>query len=210
METHGGNSATRATDLANGAVTSVTRETSSVCTIGLDLPDWPGHRAGQHVDVRLTAEDGYTAEREYSIASAPGEPLAITVERWWGLEATAYLYIAFVAVLSVIAAVHAGRPQAHQRRAIRDLRGREPAPRAPRADPHNHPIPTNVLERIRLPRRGRYRTGPCRGERVRLIVRPLGTIFRWRIGGGKGQRPACRVAVWQGMAIGGMHRHAWH
>jgi hypothetical protein len=67
------------------------------------------------VDVRLTAEDGYTAEREYSIASAPGEPLAITVERWWGLEATAYLYIAFVVVLSVIAAVHAGRPQAHQR-----------------------------------------------------------------------------------------------
>jgi ferredoxin-NADP reductase len=66
------------------AVTSVTRETSSVCTIGLDLPDWPGHRAGQHVDVRLTAEDGYTAEREYSIASAPGEPLAIMVERWWG------------------------------------------------------------------------------------------------------------------------------
>src|SRR6266566_9024693 len=89
METHGGNSATRATDLANGAVTSVTRETSSVCTIGLDLPDWLGHRAGQHVDVRLTAEDGYTAKREYSIASAPGEPLAITVERWWGLEATA-------------------------------------------------------------------------------------------------------------------------
>jgi len=41
------------------------------------------------VDVRLTAEDGYTAEREYSITSAPGEPLAITVERWWGLEATA-------------------------------------------------------------------------------------------------------------------------
>ena len=82
METHGGNSATRATDLANGSP-------SSVCTIGLDLPDWPGHRAGQHVDVRLTAEDGCTAEREYSIASAPGEPLAITVERWWGLEATA-------------------------------------------------------------------------------------------------------------------------
>jgi hypothetical protein len=55
-----------------------------VCTIGLDLPDVPGHRAGQHVDARLTAEDGYTAERECSIASAPGEPLAITVERWWG------------------------------------------------------------------------------------------------------------------------------
>ena len=67
------------------------------------------------MDVRLTAEDGYTAEREYSIASAPGEPLAITVERWWGLEATAYLYIAFVAVPSVLAAVHTGRPQTHQR-----------------------------------------------------------------------------------------------
>jgi hypothetical protein len=49
----------------------------------------PGHRAGQHVDVRLTAEDGYTAERECSIASAPGEPLAITVERWWGWRRSA-------------------------------------------------------------------------------------------------------------------------
>jgi hypothetical protein len=149
METHGGNSATRATDLANGAVTSVTRETSSVCTIGLDLPDWPGHRAGQHVDVRLTAEDGYTAEREYSITSAPGEPLAITVERWWGLEATAYLYIAFVAVLSVIAAVYAGRPQAHQRthdgRSATSAAG-EPAPRAPRADPHNPPYRRTFLK----------------------------------------------------------------
>ncbi len=65
-------------------VTSITRETSSVATIELDPPDWPGHRAGQHLEVRLSAEDGYTAEREYSIASAPGEPLAITVERWWG------------------------------------------------------------------------------------------------------------------------------
>jgi ferredoxin-NADP reductase len=73
------------------AVTSVTRETSSVCTIGLDLPDWPGHRAGQHVDVRLTAEDRYTAEREYSIASAPGEPLAITVERLESGEVAPYL-----------------------------------------------------------------------------------------------------------------------
>jgi hypothetical protein len=61
------------------AATSVTRETSSVCTIGLDLPDWPGHRAGQHVDVRLTADDAYTAEREYSIASAPGEVFALVL-----------------------------------------------------------------------------------------------------------------------------------
>jgi len=56
-------------------VVSVTWETASVATIQLDPPDWAGHRAGQHLDVRLTAEDGYVAERSYSIASAPGEPL---------------------------------------------------------------------------------------------------------------------------------------
>jgi hypothetical protein len=55
-------------------VTSVLRETEAVRTIWLDVPDWPGHRAGQHLDVRLTAEDGYTAERSYSIATADGEP----------------------------------------------------------------------------------------------------------------------------------------
>ena len=53
--------------------------------------DWPGHLAGQHLDVRLTAEDGYTAERSYSIASAPGEPLAITVERLPNGEVSPYL-----------------------------------------------------------------------------------------------------------------------
>jgi ferredoxin-NADP reductase len=57
-------------------------ETGSACTLLLDVPDWSGHRAGQHVDVRLTAEDGYHAERSYSIASAPeDERLAITVVR---------------------------------------------------------------------------------------------------------------------------------
>ena len=59
----------------------VTRETASAVTLLLSVPDWPGHRAGQHVDIRLTADDGYQAERAYSIASAPGEPLTITVER---------------------------------------------------------------------------------------------------------------------------------
>ena len=73
------------------AVTSIARETASVVTIGLEPPDWPGHRAGQHLDVRLTAEDGYTAERSYSIASAPGEPLAITVERLENGEVSPYL-----------------------------------------------------------------------------------------------------------------------
>ena len=48
----------------------------------LDVPGWPGHLAGQHVDVRLTAEDGYQAQRSYSIASAPEDArLALTVER---------------------------------------------------------------------------------------------------------------------------------
>ena len=73
------------------AVTTITRETASVVTIELEPPDWPGHRAGQHLDVRLTAEDGYTAERSYSIASAPGEPLAITVERLENGEVSPYL-----------------------------------------------------------------------------------------------------------------------
>ncbi len=72
-------------------VSSVTAETASVRTIVLSVPDWPGHRAGQHLDVRLTAEDGYQAERSYSIASAPGEPLAITVERLEDGEVSPYL-----------------------------------------------------------------------------------------------------------------------
>jgi ferredoxin-NADP reductase len=67
------------------------RETPRVVTIVLDAPAWPGHRAGQHLDVRLTAEDGYQAQRSYSIASPPGEPLAITVERLDDGEVSPYL-----------------------------------------------------------------------------------------------------------------------
>jgi ferredoxin-NADP reductase len=70
---------------------NVTTETSRVRTLQLQPGDWPGHRAGQHVDIRLTAEDGYRAERAYSIASAPGEPLAITVERLDDGEVSPYL-----------------------------------------------------------------------------------------------------------------------
>jgi ferredoxin-NADP reductase len=69
----------------------VISETQTARTIVLQLPQWPGHRAGQHLDVRLTAEDGYTAERSYSIASAPGEPVAITVERLPDGEVSPYL-----------------------------------------------------------------------------------------------------------------------
>jgi ferredoxin-NADP reductase len=72
-------------------VVDVVDETARVRTLGLDVPDWPGHAAGQHLDVRLTAEDGYRAERSYSIASAPGEPVAITVERLDDGEVSPYL-----------------------------------------------------------------------------------------------------------------------
>jgi ferredoxin-NADP reductase len=72
-------------------VEAVSDETARVRTIVLDAPHWAGHRAGQHLDVRLTAEDGYRAERSYSIASAPGEPLAITVERLENGEVSPYL-----------------------------------------------------------------------------------------------------------------------
>jgi ferredoxin-NADP reductase len=72
-------------------VDAVTTETPAVRTITLGLPDWAGHAAGQHLDVRLTAEDGYAAERSYSIASAPGEPVAITVERLDDGEVSPYL-----------------------------------------------------------------------------------------------------------------------
>jgi ferredoxin-NADP reductase len=73
------------------AVAATVQETPRVRTIVLDAPDWGGHRAGQHLDVRLTAEDGYQAERSYSIASAPGEPPAITVERLDDGEVSPYL-----------------------------------------------------------------------------------------------------------------------
>jgi ferredoxin-NADP reductase len=72
-------------------VTGVVTETPKVRTLLLDAEAWPGHRAGQHLDVRLTAEDGYQAERSYSIASAPGDELAITVERLEDGEVSPYL-----------------------------------------------------------------------------------------------------------------------
>jgi len=69
----------------------VRRETVRARTLELDVADWPGHKAGQHVDVRLTAEDGYQAQRSYSIASPPGAPLEITVERLPEGEISAWL-----------------------------------------------------------------------------------------------------------------------
>ena len=67
-------------------------ETPQVKTLVLDAPNWPNHLAGQHVDIRLTAEDGYQAQRSYSIASAPEEGrLALTVERLDDGEVSPYL-----------------------------------------------------------------------------------------------------------------------
>ena len=73
-------------------VVEVTPETGSAKTILLEAPDWAGHRAGQHVDIRLTAEDGYQAQRSYSIASAPEDDhLALTVEEIDDGEVSPYL-----------------------------------------------------------------------------------------------------------------------
>jgi ferredoxin-NADP reductase len=73
-------------------VSDVVRETPRVKTLVLRVPGWPGHLPGQHVDVRLTGEDGSRAQRLYSIASAPEAPhLALTVERIAEGEVSPYL-----------------------------------------------------------------------------------------------------------------------
>ena len=74
------------------SISEVKPETPRVKTIGLDVPGWPGHRAGQHVDIRLTAEDGYQAERSYSLAAPPnGERVELTVENVDDGEVSPYL-----------------------------------------------------------------------------------------------------------------------
>jgi ferredoxin-NADP reductase len=73
-------------------VTDVRRETETARTLVLDVPDWPGHLAGQHLDVRLTAPDGYRASRSYSIASAwTGDTIELTVEQVPDGEVSPYL-----------------------------------------------------------------------------------------------------------------------
>src|ERR1700757_3085707 len=76
-----------------GTVVALRDETATARTITLEVRDWPGHAAGQHVDVRLTAPDGYSAVRSYSIASAPSSDgrLELTVERLPNGEVSPYL-----------------------------------------------------------------------------------------------------------------------
>ncbi|AEV87603.1 oxidoreductase [Actinoplanes sp. SE50] len=74
-------------------VSAVRAETATARTLVLDIPGWPGHLPGQHLDVKLTAEDGYSAQRSYSIASDwPGEgPVEVTVQRLEDGEVSPYL-----------------------------------------------------------------------------------------------------------------------
>jgi ferredoxin-NADP reductase len=73
-------------------VVDVLDETARARTLLLDVPQWPGHHAGQHVDVRLVADDGYQAQRSYSIASPPDDrTVALTVERLDDGEVSPYL-----------------------------------------------------------------------------------------------------------------------
>jgi ferredoxin-NADP reductase len=75
-----------------GTVAAIREETPTARTMVLDVPGWPGHQAGQHVDVRLTAPDGYSAQRSYSIASPPGGTgLELTVQRLADGEVSPYL-----------------------------------------------------------------------------------------------------------------------
>src|SRR5512147_1319264 len=76
-----------------GIVRALHDETTSARTVTLQVADWPGHVAGQHVDVRLTAPDGYSAARSYSIASAPNSErrVELTVERLPDGEVSPYL-----------------------------------------------------------------------------------------------------------------------
>ncbi len=75
-----------------GTVVEARDESATARSLILSVPEWPGHKAGQHVDVRLTAPDGYTAVRSYSIASAPGDAfIELTVEQLPDGEVSQYL-----------------------------------------------------------------------------------------------------------------------
>nr|WP_296067413.1 ferredoxin reductase [uncultured Actinoplanes sp.] len=76
-----------------GTITEIRHETPTIRTLTIDVPDWPGHVAGQHVDVRLTAPDGYQAQRSYSIGSTwnDGGNVELTVQKLDDGEVSPYL-----------------------------------------------------------------------------------------------------------------------
>jgi ferredoxin-NADP reductase len=74
------------------SIAEIRVETDTVRTLVLDLPGWPGHVAGQHVDIRLTADNGYSAQRSYSVASTPDDGrLEVTIQRVPDGEVSGYL-----------------------------------------------------------------------------------------------------------------------
>jgi ferredoxin-NADP reductase len=74
------------------SVIELVSETPRARSIVLEVPDWPGHRPGQHIDIRLTASDGYQAQRSYAVASAPEDGyVVLTVEKVDGGEVSPYL-----------------------------------------------------------------------------------------------------------------------
>ncbi|MFA5956312.1 ferredoxin reductase [Hyphomicrobium sp.] len=86
--------ATAAAQWRVATVMAIRDETATVKTISFDVPDWPGHLGGQHVDLRLTAEDGYVAQRSYSIASGagPGTLIELTVDAIPDGEVSGFLH----------------------------------------------------------------------------------------------------------------------
>jgi ferredoxin-NADP reductase len=81
-----------ATTWWTGSVIELIWETTHVRSIVLEVPDWPGHRPGQHVDVRLNGSDGRQAQRSYAVASAPEDGyVVLTVEEVDGGEVSPYL-----------------------------------------------------------------------------------------------------------------------
>jgi ferredoxin-NADP reductase len=93
MGIHGGSKLLGRLTWHVGTVVALHDETSTARTITLEVTDWPGHVAGQHIDVRLTASDGYSAVRSYSIASAPNSDrrVELTVEQLPNGEVSPYL-----------------------------------------------------------------------------------------------------------------------
>ena len=94
-----------------GRLTRRIDETERTKTLVLDVPGWPGHQAGQHVDVRLTAPDGYQTQRSYSISSAPqdGDQVALTVERIDKGEVSPYLVDVLAEGDQLAVAISSGR-----------------------------------------------------------------------------------------------------